>query len=213
MLKVLGNPSGQESTTDDNDVVHTTIMCFMFRLIYKASYATVIRTWIRVAMYADDHVFSCDRRLKISSYEIRSRCYALLGVKLSKEKDLITSTLEGQVFLGLTFHFDVKYQTWVPIFNAVRGLNALHKSETNQDLVQYFSKCCAVMLLLAFVPQFWVARDWTASFYRKNSLSLSKYSMFTHTMCVDYWFGRETCRDIPVEFAGLISDSLFELLM
>lgn len=125
--KDTGNPSGQDSTGDDNGIIHAFILCYTWRDFYKRSLYED-RDVCRLDLYSDDHVFSCPFEFdRFASYQERAASYALFGVQLSKAKDLVTTSPEGHTFLGPKA---IKYRgEWVPLYNRDKVLCAALKME------------------------------------------------------------------------------------
>lgn len=100
VMTVTGNKSGQDSTTDDNGIAHTFVLCYGWRQLFGISLYSV-RDTQRFDLYADDHGFSVtDPFRKFSIFEVRAKIYSAFGLELSQAKDLVTQSVEGHTFLG-----------------------------------------------------------------------------------------------------------------
>lgn len=148
VLKHTGNPSGQDSTTDDNCIMHTFILCYAWRKLFGRSlYEDRIEA--RFDLYADDHIWSIPEKFKrFASFEVRKEIYALFGVELSREKDLVTSSPEGHTFLGPKA--ELQGHSFVPVYNREKIMCAALHMEHKYPLDVQIGRIISLMLNCAF---------------------------------------------------------------
>lgn len=101
VFKIIGNNSGQESTTDDNGIAHSFTLCYIWRKLFRMPLWACLDS-VNIDLYADDHLFSVPPKFdQFADYETRRRLYLEVGLHLSKAKDLVTqNTAVGHTFLG-----------------------------------------------------------------------------------------------------------------
>jgi hypothetical protein len=106
-LKFFGNPSGQDSTTYDNTIIHAFLKNYMWRrltglmLSPEAYYEKKIH--YRCGLYGDDNNESISEKYAhCYTYERRAAAYAEFGMVLSKDKDVESNSIDGHVWLGKT---------------------------------------------------------------------------------------------------------------
>lgn len=164
--KHTGNPSGQDSTGDDNGIVHTFVVCYTWRSFYGRSLYED-RDICRLDLYSDDHIFSCPLEFdRFADYNQRAAMYALFGISLSKEKDLVTRSPEGHTFLGPKA---VLYRDqWVPVYNRDKVLCAALKMEKKFDQPVLVGRIISLLLNVPFdVEAFSLLREYAFDLYSK----------------------------------------------
>lgn len=201
--KHTGNPSGQESTTDDNCIMHTFILCYAWRLLFGRSLYDD-RDLARFDIYADDHIWSVPAQFaKWADFETRRAIYAKFGVTLSKEKDLVTNSVEGHTFLGPTARLQAG--TWVPVFPRDKALCAVFQMERDYPLDIQIGRVLSIMVNVCFDrPAFDILREY--AFYLldickkvtfPDDLDLGFMSLDwlrripSHSEVVKFWLGLE----------------------
>ena len=203
VLKHTGNPSGQDSTTDDNCIMHTFIICYAWRKLFGRSLYDD-RFEARFDIYADDHVWSVPEKFKKwADFDTRRKIYDEFGVKLSKEKDLVTHSIEGHTFLGPTAR--LIDGTWCPVFNRDKALCAAFKMDHDFPVDIQVGRILSIMINVCFDrPAFDLLRDYafyllelckTITFPDDLDLGFLSINWLkrvpSHTEVVDFWLGRE----------------------
>lgn len=184
VLKHTGNPSGQDSTTDDNGIVHVFILCYTWRTLFNRSLYED-RDICRLDLYSDDHIFSVpDEFGRFASYEERAAVYILFGIELSREKDLVTRTPEGHTFLGpkaVLFR-----NTWVPVYNRDKVLCAALKIE------KHFSQPVLVGRLVSLLLN--------TPFDLEAFTLLREYAFWLYAKCGSIVLPVDSAPDLPVKW-------------
>lgn len=146
--KHTGNPSGQDSTTDDNCIIHTFVLCYAWRKLFGRSLFDD-RFLVAFDIYADDHIFSLPKLFeKFADYEERRKIYAEFGIILSKDKDLVSDRVEGHTFLGpVATRVD---GILCPVYNRDKIVCAVLRSEKKYPLDIQIGRVISLMLNSAF---------------------------------------------------------------
>jgi len=77
------------------------VLCWVWKQITGKCCRTFF-TEAGAAVNGDDHLLGVPRRANWDwSFTNRSRLYAMVGLSLSKEKDFMSNSVEGAIFLGL----------------------------------------------------------------------------------------------------------------
>lgn len=148
ILKITGNDSGQESTTDDNGIFHTFTLCYGWRKLFQCSLYSV-RDEQRIDLYADDHEFSVTAPfLRFADFDERFAFYKDLGLTLSKAKDLVTDSVEGHTFLGPKA--TVIDGRIVPIYNRDKVLCSVLNMEHTYSTDVQIGRVISIMLNCVF---------------------------------------------------------------
>lgn len=197
LQKGMGNCSGDVSTTDNNDIGHCFIWCYMARKFYGQSLIIVLQTHLSIALYADDHIFVANKGDRILSYDARLSCYQKFGAFLNKEKDLVLPSFEGHTFLGLTAKWSDEYGCFVPLFDALKAKNSLAKYESNYTPVQRFERAVVLMLLVTFHDRDFDNFQGFCYFLKKKyNYHLKDRIVPSKRACVNFWLGRESSSEI-----------------
>lgn len=196
--KYIGNPSGQESTTDDNCIGHTFIWCLTTRAKFKCSLMQLIPTHMRIALYADDHLFTVDPKLGLDKFEVRKLYYGFCGFDLDPSKDFVSNSPEGHTFLGLTAKWDNRFQAYVPHFSELKAINSLHKSRKGVKTIEYYQKILSICILCAFTDLFDLIFEWAVKYRSMYPSALRAYPLFPKNLCQNFWLNRESGVDREV---------------
>lgn len=192
LMKLFGGVnSGDPTTTDDNCICHMVIWCILSRIRYGMPFYELYPTYIRLCIYADDHIFSVDPSIELHPFEIRASIYKRLGVTLDAAKDLVSDTFEGHTFLGLTAKWDARYQCYVPHFNEAKALCTLYRNKSGLDVQQYYCKLLAIMLLTAFSPLFPIIQEYAYRYYSKFRVILKDLPVLRASTCTNFWLCKE----------------------
>lgn len=191
--KWLGQPSGTNSTTDDNIIMHLYVLCYAWRLLFGRSLYHDHYQNVKMAIYADDHVFTLTQECEsFCSFETRRRIYDTFGLILKLQDDFVSSSMEGHTFLGLTAQ--KHYGRWVPVFKRSRILNAIGRYAVGRPFTpeQKFDRASVFLLLSTFDrPAFDVIFKYLVKLRSKYSVLREKL-LWTHVMCVSMWLGFES---------------------
>lgn len=193
LMKHLGMPSGTNSTTDDNSIIHLFVLCVMTRFYFNKSFYSMWRNELDVALYSDDHVMTASQNLSVPLHEfdVRARIYQRFGMNLDKDKDIVDDTFLGHTFLGLTAKQHPDFGL-VPVFNRLKAFNSLEKSDSELDPVSKFCKASAFQQLLAFDDDgFQIARKYALYLKRIYPAELNIHKSWSQKMCQYYWLGKE----------------------
>lgn len=190
--KMFGNPSGQNSTTDDNCIGHLFILCLIWRIKYDRSLYTDFREKINIALYADDHLIACESGIGFSLYEERVAEYRKYGCDLDKAKDFVSKTFEGHTFLGLTMKFNQMYKCYVPHFSGLKALNTLEKYEKNYSVDQIFDRAVTILLLVSFDEEMYrIVRDYLRYLQDQLPTELFHRKIPSLNSCRSFWLCHE----------------------
>lgn len=187
-LKYLGNPSGQPCTTDDNCIGHLFTLCFAWRMIKgKSLFESYCRDTM-MAIYADDHIFTVKKQSScgIEKFDVRSKVYTYLGLRLDPTKDKVDETLDGHTFLGLTARYhNGKYY---PQFNRDRALSALLRTEKLYTTQQKFERVMVLAILTVFDPQtFDEIQRFGLELKARHPVALSKNHCLSKKEAIRFW--------------------------
>lgn len=150
VMKMGGEPSGTVSTTDDNCIYHAFILCVIWRLLTGGSLAADYGKRFGGGLYSDDHLFSVDAAVGFHDFDFRQKIYACFGANLSRDQDKVDDTIHGHKFLGLTFRYDPISKKIVPIFDSLKALNSLGKSDKAFPAHIKLQRAVAFLYLVAF---------------------------------------------------------------
>jgi len=205
-LKIFGMPSGSVLTTYLNSIAHILMKYVMFRKLSglgtaKKAYPIIKRNY-RFKVYGDDNNEKISKTYAhLYTYENREKEYALLGVKLSKDKDVESDTPEGHVWLGKTIRWDKGTGTWVGEVNANKVLCSLLNLESKDNEPELiFMRTIALLVEATWTePLQTYIRAYAHWLYDKQEKlaiereDLDKWfiSVPTHEMCKNFWLGRE----------------------
>nr|WPR17455.1 MAG: RNA-dependent RNA polymerase [Avian astrovirus 14] len=104
-----GNPSGQISTTTDNNMINTFLTAFEVAYLYKKQHGTVptikdYRQYVDSMCYGDDRILSVSELFCQYDPTIIPEMYrTIFGMWVKPQNIKKSSTLEGLTFCGLTF--------------------------------------------------------------------------------------------------------------
>ncbi len=196
-MKNLGQPSGTVSTTDDNIIMHLYVLCYAWRKLFGRSLFIDYHDHVRMAIYADDHLFTVsDDRRAFCSFETRRTIYEHFGLILKLDDDKVSQTFEGHTFLGLTAKNE--YGKFVPTFKRERILNAVGKFPVGKrlDPVQRYERAMVYTLLATFDgPCFEVMQKFCVLLRGKYS-ELSHKILWSQDNCRAMWLGWENNQDM-----------------
>lgn len=208
LIKFAGQPSGTVNTTDDNCLAHLFVFCSLFRRHTGKSLYKLWHINVELALYADDHLFTVTGlTAPIHDFELRRNHYARFGLDLDAEKDVVSRSFDGHTFLGLTAenHNGVLH----PVYNWLKALNSLQKSDTQLDPEAKLSKSISFMLLLAYAPQFDVVAKYARFLVRKYPY-LEIFHIPSHREAQNFWLRKEAVQKETVLWNDLINLKLLE---
>jgi DNA-binding XRE family transcriptional regulator len=172
--------------------------------------------------YADDHLNRFKKGDPLESYETRAKYYAECGIMLSKDKDMVSDTIIGHTFLGMTV--GLYKGTFVPKADPEKILGGLTFPPKGFELDVDFSRTVAYMMLATFSDRklFDEIREHAiqlqnqgAKFVSINDtdvytieLSQLKY-LPTYEDCVKFWTAFEEAGSGSPCFDGLIKELLW----
>lgn len=194
LMKDIGNPSGQTSTTDDNCLGHLLILCLGWRRLYGRPLSSDLGKTIRIALYADDHVMAINEKAhpEWKSFETRSKIYAALGATLTREKDFVSNSFEGHTFLGLTARWSESFRQYVPHFDTLKAYNSLGKYEKSFSPTQLFERAYTLAHLVSFDDKAFKIIQGYMSFLKTQYLTLATKQVPSQAQCHAYWLGYES---------------------
>lgn len=103
VVKDFAQTSGQACTTTDDTIAHLIVIFYMILCRLRANNLPLdLRTVYQYAffsIYADDHV-AATNDATLASFAYRASQYALFGLTLKPEDDLVTESVEELTFLG-----------------------------------------------------------------------------------------------------------------
>jgi len=201
LLKMFGGVnSGDPTTTDDNCICHIILWCLISRLRYGIPFYDLYPTYIRLCIYADDHIFSVDPSIELHPFDVRASLYKKFGINLDPAKDLVTNSFENHTFLGLTAKWNDKHQCYVPHFNDSKALCSLYRNKAGLDVQQYYCKLLAIMLLTAFSPLFPTIQEYAFRYYFSHRNILKDLPVLRAATCTNFWLCKEA--SLPKEVMG-----------
>lgn len=207
--KMFGNPSGQNSTTDDNCIGHLFVLCCLWRTRYGRSLYADFRDKINIALYADDHIIACNGALDFSSFDLRQAEYRKLGCDLDKEKDFVSKTFENHTFLGLTMKWHATLKTFVPHFSGIKALNTLEKYEKNYTVDQVFDRAITILLLVSFDDETYsVVKGFLNYLQDKFPSELFHRKIPSLMSCHAYWLCQEGFDNLETHARWLYAESV-----
>lgn len=190
--KFLGQPSGTTSTTDDNIIMHLYVLCYIWRKLFGKSLYVEHGSKVRMAIYADDHVFTLrPERSEFASFEVRKALYDHFGLILKLDDDLVTNSLEGHTFLGLTARKILgRYR---PVFKRSRILNAVGKYAVGKPFTpaQKFDRAQVYMLLATFDLPTWEFLHSYCAHLKSKYFELHNVLLWNRRHCISLWSGDE----------------------
>jgi hypothetical protein len=205
--KMHSGPSGQDSTTYDNTIMHTFVKFYNWRMQtgLKASseaYNLCLQNY-RFGLFGDDNAEAISPQFsRFYTLEQRIKAYAVFGIKLDVLKDVESLTLHGHQWLGKTIQID-QFGVYSGIVNPNKILCSLRNLESST--LEYeirLSRALALMVECTFTPKLFsfvrgfayymiglgirVSDDMTDTAYGKWLLSVP-----THADCLAFWLGHE----------------------
>jgi len=205
-MKEFGMPSGFGTTTYDNTIAHKVMKSYMFRDLTGIGASpdgyALMKRYYRTKLYGDDNNEKIDERYaKFYEYEKREAAYAKLGVKLSKDKDVESDSLEGHVWLGKTIRWNAEAGAWVGEVNQNKVMCSLLNLESkDMPPEMVFMRTIALMVEATWTePVQTYIRGYAHDLYQQqNKLAIDRddldkwfISVPTHEMCKNFWLGRE----------------------
>jgi len=204
--KDIGNPSGQDSTTYDNTLIHMVIKNYMWRkntgLGVSSDAFTIMNNNYRTKLYGDDNNEAISEPFaKYYSFEKRQAGYAEFGITLSKDKDVDSNHLDGHVWLGKTIRWDANTGSWVGEVNSNKVLCSLLNMESrNVDPEVIYMRAIALLVESTWTePLHGYIRGychWLKDQIGKMKVEDLNHRWFvsvpTKEMCKNFWLGRES---------------------
>lgn len=194
LLKHVGNPSGDGSTTYENCLGHLAILCFFVRAVTGRSFATMWDVLIKGGIYADDHLFSVHNSLDYSKFTFRERerWYRAGGVLLDPAKDFVSDKPEGHTFLGLKAVFSSRFGRYVPVYNRDKALCSALYPGKKMPLQVRFDRYVAIMGFLTFDEEYFDHMNSVCVQYAAlNRAWLERPRVPTHYEWICFWLGLE----------------------
>lgn len=162
-----GTKSGHITTTDWNCHIHMLIWAYLWRKTFSRS---LFESWddedghhlpdwnnnFRLAIYSDDHIFSCsDHLAQFLTFEHRRDIYRELGFLLKPDADKMSRSPIGHTFLG--FSVAREADTFVPHFDFVRATDGFINAENELclDPQIMMDRAFSYQLLSAFNDEGW----------------------------------------------------------
>lgn len=145
-FKKMGNNSGSVGTTPDNIMGHVLILLFTLLHLYGGDQHKVLAAI--AFLFGDDAVMSLPDPPDGVDIELTFRhCFGCFGLEL--DPFCLTETLEGQTFLGFTFHYNEEYKVWVPRYNKDRLFASFYYSIERQQEFMQLSRMWSLMVMSA----------------------------------------------------------------
>lgn len=147
-----GNPSGQYSTTVDNNIVNEWLTAFEFAYLHRRTHGKLptvdeYRRNVDFLCYGDDRILAYKSGfVNYDTNEVITMYKNLFGMWVKPENIKVTDTLVGTSFCGFTFF--KKHSTWVGVMNVNKILQSL-KTPTKQlpDLESLWGKLVSLRIL------------------------------------------------------------------
>lgn len=149
-LHECGMLSGDENTSIDNSLGHEMIVLAMVKhyIPHVQNYHEA-HHYLRMWIYADDHLFACNKTVfDFSPFELRRSFYDRCGFILKKEDDKVQGTLPGLKFLGATILDNHGF--YVPGYSVTRCLSSVVYKSRSLEPSQYYAKVYSLALLIYF---------------------------------------------------------------
>lgn len=149
-----GNPSGQVSTTMDNNMVNTFLQAFEFIHINKLDIDTAKEKWedYDTIVYGDDRITStplCPHDYKERVIEMYANIF---GMWVKPENVRVTDTIVGLSFCGFTDVFDGKYHLPVPTNVSKLVASIVTPTKKLQDAESLYGKILSMKVLMHNLP-------------------------------------------------------------
>nr|QKN88838.1 MAG: RNA-dependent RNA polymerase [Astroviridae sp.] len=151
-----GNPSGQISTTTDNNMVNTFLTAFEVAYLYKHQFGVVptlkwFRNNVQMICYGDDRLMSTSEILNYDPVKVIELYKDIFGMWVKPENIKVSQTLEGLSFCGFTF--TKKNDKWVGIANHHKLLSSLQEPVKRlKDVESLWTKLVSLRLMCENSP-------------------------------------------------------------
>nr|WPR17470.1 MAG: nonstructural protein [Avian astrovirus 3] len=152
-----GNPSGQISTTTDNNMVNTFLTAFEVCYNYKKQYGRVptVQEYydhVDTICYGDDRILAYDSSwLNYKVEDVPSMYKDIFGMWVKPENIKSSHTLEGLSFCGLVF---IHRDKWYGIPNVDKILSTLeHPVRRLPNIEALWGKLVSLRILCEWAPQ------------------------------------------------------------
>lgn len=165
----VGNPSGSSDTAVLNTISHIFMKLYIAMLLLKLRGWFQIGLCFRLKAYADDHLEAVrsPNAADLWSFRRRSAGYALFNMRLHQDQDLVSRSVVGHTFLGMTCSRSGDH--FVPLPNVQKVLCSVTRTHSPTLLLEY-SRIISLLKLLTFVPDAYEG--------------LHRYCMFVYTRLV-----------------------------
>jgi len=190
--KHVGLPSGDFRTSTDGSLIHL-IEKFRELIIYERETNQRnldLEDYVNIKLYSDDHMGSSDADIDMS-FERRRDLFAQVGWIISADKDVVSETLDGLPFLGMTYQ-TLPDNTPGLFPNATKIacniVNLLSATEAEGDLLR--DRLSSYRKLAAFDDKLWAAIDGICREY-SNIIWFRPGDLWPRSACKSLWLGLE----------------------
>jgi len=190
--KHVGLPSGDFRTSTDGSLIHL-VEKFMELIIYELENGLKnldLDDYVNVKLYSDDHMGSADADIDMS-FERRKWLFKQVGWIISADKDVVSDTLDGIPFLGMTYRtlpdgtpglFPNATKVACNIVNLLSYVEA--EGELLRDRLSSYRK------LAAFDDDLWIAIDRICKEY-SSKIWFRPGDLWSRSACKSLWLGLE----------------------
>lgn len=149
-----GNPSGQVSTTMDNNMVNTFLQAFEFIHLNELDITTAKELWesYDTIVYGDDRITSTPVCPDNYQEKVIQMYADIFGMWVKPDNVKVTESLDGLSFCGFTNVFDGKYHLPVPtnVYKLVASL--VTPTRKLQDAESLYGKILSMKVLMHNLP-------------------------------------------------------------
>lgn len=163
LVKHCGNPSGQFITGDVNCIWHEFDVALLYVIEDLDQDFRRDQWWL----LGDDHIVGTNNA-KLADYEKRRALYLRMGSDLSKEKDVVSHSVEGHTFLGFTAHYCEKRKRYVPVYNMQKALCSALRPGGKVDPALRYARLTGLRILTFFHPLYEKIRELARECYQEG---------------------------------------------